>query len=137
MKLAREKATRGVEGGAKASGQRWLQRRREKRNEIFQMAVLGPALSFLDETDSGLDIDALRIVSEGVGIAKPGPKYDCDHSLPATVGPHRSGSVHVLADGRIIKSGDQSGFDAGGRDQPSSCGGSEAVMERFRGLSGL
>jgi len=80
----------------------------KKRNEIFQMAVLEPSLAILDETDSGLDIDALRIVSEGVQALRSPERsmivithYQrlLDHIVPDR--------VHVLADGRIIKSGDR------------------------------
>ena len=59
----------------------------KKRNEIFQMAMLEPKLAILDETDSGLDIDALRIVSEGVNATLvPG-----HHALPAFARLHRAG----------------------------------------------
>jgi Fe-S cluster assembly ATP-binding protein len=78
----------------------------KKRNEILQMAVLSPRLAFLDETDSGLDIDALRIVSDGVNALK---KKDnaivlvthYQRLLDYIVPDH----VHVLSQGRIIKSG--------------------------------
>ncbi len=78
----------------------------KKRNEIFQMAMLEPTLGILDETDSGLDIDALRIVSAGVNKLRGADKsfivvthYQrlLDHIVPDF--------VHVMADGRIIKSG--------------------------------
>jgi Fe-S cluster assembly ATP-binding protein len=79
----------------------------KKRNEIFQMAVLEPALAILDETDSGLDIDALRLVAEGVNRQR-GPERAMivvthyqrllEHIVPDF--------VHVLADGRIVASGD-------------------------------
>ena len=78
----------------------------KKRNEIFQMAVLEPKLAILDETDSGLDIDALRIVSEGVNALRS-PECSMlvithyqrllDHIVPDR--------VHVLMDGRIVRSG--------------------------------
>jgi Fe-S cluster assembly ATP-binding protein len=81
----------------------------KKRNEILQMAMLNPWLAVLDETDSGLDIDALRIVADGVNRLR-GPKnaqvvithYQrlLDYIVPDF--------VHVLHDGRIIKSGDKS-----------------------------
>nr|VFJ89252.1 MAG: Iron-regulated ABC transporter ATPase subunit SufC [Candidatus Kentron sp. H]VFJ97408.1 MAG: Iron-regulated ABC transporter ATPase subunit SufC [Candidatus Kentron sp. H] len=110
MKLAREKAklvkldpallkrsvNEGFSGGEK------------KRNEIFQMAMLEPKLAVLDETDSGLDIDALRIVSEGVNSLR-GPARAMvlvthyqrllDYIVPDF--------IHVLAQGRIVKSGDK------------------------------
>jgi Fe-S cluster assembly ATP-binding protein len=78
----------------------------KKRNEVLQMAVLRPTLSILDETDSGLDVDALRIVGEGVtALRKPDNSmlvithYQrlLDHIVPD--------KVHILADGRIVKSG--------------------------------
>ena len=80
----------------------------KKRNEIFQMAMLNPMLSILDETDSGLDIDALRIVANGVNKLKNEDNavmvithYQrlLDHIIPDF--------VHVLYDGRIVKSGDK------------------------------
>ncbi|MFM1768895.1 MAG: Iron-regulated transporter ATPase subunit SufC [Verrucomicrobiota bacterium] len=78
----------------------------KKRNEIFQMAVLEPKLSVLDETDSGLDIDALRIVSEGVNkLRRP------DNAALVITHYQRlltyivPDFVHVLWDGRIVKSG--------------------------------
>ena len=78
----------------------------KKRNEIFQMAVLEPRLAILDETDSGLDIDALRTVSEGVNRLR-GPERAIIlvthyQRLLNYVVPD---FVHVLADGRIVKSG--------------------------------
>ncbi len=80
----------------------------KKRNEIFQMAVLEPRLGILDETDSGLDIDALRIVAEGVNhLRDPGRAFllvTHYQRLLDYIVPDR---VHVLADGRIIKSGDR------------------------------
>ena len=78
----------------------------KKRNEIFQMAVLEPKLAILDETDSGLDIDALRIVSDGVNkLRSP------EHSQLVITHYQRllnyivPDFVHVLVDGRIVKSG--------------------------------
>jgi Fe-S cluster assembly ATP-binding protein len=78
----------------------------KKRNEIFHMAVLEPKMAILDETDSGLDIDALRIVSEGVNALR-GPERSfllithyqrlLDYIVPDF--------VHVLVDGRIVRSG--------------------------------
>jgi len=78
----------------------------KKRNEIFQMAVLEPRLAILDETDSGLDIDALKLVAHGVNLQR-GPERSMilvthyqrllDYIVPDF--------VHVLADGRIVKSG--------------------------------
>ena len=111
MKLAREKAklvelssdlikravNDGFSGGEK------------KRNEIFQMAMLEPKLAPLDETDSGLDIDALKVVSGGVNALRSPERamivithYQrlLDHIVPDV--------VHVLMDGRIVRSGDKS-----------------------------
>ena len=80
----------------------------KKRNEIFQMAMLEPRLAILDETDSGLDIDALRIVANGVNKLKSPENASIvithyqrllDYIIPDF--------VHVLYDGRIVKSGDK------------------------------
>lgn len=78
----------------------------KKRNEVLQMALLQPGLAILDETDSGLDIDALKVVAEGVNALR-GPKFSSlvithyqrllDHIVPD--------HVHVLAAGRIVRSG--------------------------------
>jgi Fe-S cluster assembly ATP-binding protein len=80
----------------------------KKRNEIFQMAVLEPKLAILDETDSGLDIDALRIVSDGVNKlrAKDRSQLVITHyqRLLNYIVPD---FVHVLADGRILRTGDR------------------------------
>jgi Fe-S cluster assembly ATP-binding protein len=80
----------------------------KKRNEILQMAVLDPKFCVLDETDSGLDIDALKIVADGVNALR-GPDRGMlvithyqrllDHIVPDR--------VHILADGKIVKSGDK------------------------------
>ena len=79
----------------------------KKKNEVFQMAVLEPKFCILDETDSGLDIDALRLVANGVNTMR-GPNRSMlvvthyqrllDYVIPDF--------VHVLVDGRIVKSGD-------------------------------
>jgi len=78
----------------------------KKRNEIFHMAVLDPTLAILDETDSGLDIDALRIVSEGVNSLRDGKRgfllITHYQRLLNYIVPDR---VHVLVDGKIIQSG--------------------------------
>jgi Fe-S cluster assembly ATP-binding protein len=80
----------------------------KKRNEILQMAVLSPRLSFLDETDSGLDIDALKIVAEGVNKLK-----NKDNAIVLVTHYQRlldyikPDFVHVLANGKIIKTGDR------------------------------
>jgi len=78
----------------------------KKRNEVLQMAMLRPKLAILDETDSGLDIDALKIVANGVNALR-GPAFSAlvithhqrllDHLVP--------NKVHVLAGGRIVRSG--------------------------------
>ena len=78
----------------------------KKRNEVLQMAILRPKLAILDETDSGLDIDALKIVADGVNALR-GPDFSAlvithhqrllDHLVP--------NRVHVLAHGRIVRSG--------------------------------
>jgi Fe-S cluster assembly ATP-binding protein len=78
----------------------------KKRNEVLQMAILRPKLAILDETDSGLDIDALKIVANGVNALR-GPHFSAvvithhqrllDHLVP--------NRVHVLAHGRIVRSG--------------------------------
>jgi Fe-S cluster assembly ATP-binding protein len=78
----------------------------KKRNEIFQMALLEPSLAILDETDSGLDIDALKVVSDGVNALRSPERaiivvthYQrlLDYIVPDF--------VHVLSGGRIVKSG--------------------------------
>ena len=78
----------------------------KKRNEVLQMAILRPKLAILDETDSGLDIDALKIVADGVNALR-GPDFSAvvithhqrllDHLVP--------NRVHVLAHGRIVRTG--------------------------------
>jgi Fe-S cluster assembly ATP-binding protein len=92
----------------------------KKRNEIFQMAVLDPKLAVLDETDSGLDIDALRVVANGVNTLRSEA-----HSVLVITHYQRllrylvPDYVHVLANGRIVKSGgkelaeelEQKGYD--------------------------
>src|SRR6186713_616356 len=81
----------------------------KKRNEIFQMAVLEPKLAILDETDSGLDIDALRIVANGVNAMR-----SADRAMVLVTHYQRlldyiePDYVHVLSDGRILRSGDKS-----------------------------
>jgi len=79
----------------------------KKRNEILQMAVLEPALAILDETDSGLDIDAMRIVATGVNQLMNPDKallvITHYQRLLDYIKPH---FVHVLADGKIVQSGD-------------------------------
>jgi Fe-S cluster assembly ATP-binding protein len=81
----------------------------KKRNEILQMAVLQPALAILDETDSGLDIDALRIVAEGVNALKrPDNATIVVTHYQRLLNYIVPDQVHVLAGGRIIRSGDKS-----------------------------
>ena len=98
-KLKNRSVNEGFSGGEK------------KRNEIFQMAMLDPKLSILDETDSGLDIDALKIVANGVNKLKNLHRKSItvvithyqrllDYIVPDF--------VHVLHEGKIIKSGDKS-----------------------------
>ena len=106
--LASRSVNEGFSGGEK------------KRNEIFQMAMLNPKLAVLDETDSGLDIDALRIVAKGVNTLKSAENASIvithyqrllDYIVPDF--------VHVLYDGRIVKTGskelaldlDEKGYD--------------------------
>ena len=81
----------------------------KKRNEVYQMAVLEPKLAVLDETDSGLDIDALKIVADGVNALRANDRafvlvthYQrlLDYIIPDV--------VHVLANGKVIKTGDKS-----------------------------
>ncbi len=91
-KLANRSVNEGFSGGEK------------KRNEIFQMAMLEPKLSILDETDSGLDVDALRIVAEGVNKLKT-PETSCIvithyQRLLEIIKPD---IIHVLYKGRIVK----------------------------------
>ncbi len=78
----------------------------KKRNEILQMAVLEPKLALLDETDSGLDIDALRIVASGVNALKrPDNAFVVVTHYQRLLNHIVPDFVHVLADGQIIKSG--------------------------------
>src|ERR1700744_6371421 len=80
----------------------------KKRNEIFQMAVLEPKLAILDETDSGLDIDALRIVAGGVNkLKRPDSGQLVITHYQRLLNFIVPDFVHVMADGRIIKSGDK------------------------------
>ena len=78
----------------------------KKRMEILQMALLGPRLGVLDETDSGLDIDALRIVSEGVNaLRSPERSFLVITHYQRLLDHIRPDVVHVMAKGRIVKSG--------------------------------
>jgi Fe-S cluster assembly ATP-binding protein len=96
-KLTNRSVNEGFSGGEK------------KRNEVFQMALLEPKLAVLDETDSGLDIDALRIVANGVNKLRNSENafivithYQrlLDYIVPDV--------VHVLCNGKIVKTGDKS-----------------------------
>jgi Fe-S cluster assembly ATP-binding protein len=81
----------------------------KKRNEILQMAVLEPKLALLDETDSGLDIDALRIVANGVNsLRSPGRAIVMVTHYQRLLDYITPDYVHVLAGGQIVKSGDKS-----------------------------
>ncbi len=91
-KLANRSVNEGFSGGEK------------KRNEIFQMAMLEPKLSILDETDSGLDIDALRIVAEGVNKLKtPETSYIVITHYQRLLDYIKPDIVHVLYQGKIVK----------------------------------
>lgn len=93
-KLMNRSVNEGFSGGEK------------KRNEIFQMAMLEPYLSILDETDSGLDIDALRVVAEGVNQLKsPETSVIVITHYKRLLEYIEPDFVHVLYDGQIIKSG--------------------------------
>ena len=91
-KLANRSVTEGFSGGEK------------KRNEIFQMAMLEPSLSILDETDSGLDIDALRIVADGVNkLKRPDTSTLVITHYQRLLDYIKPDIVHVLYNGRIVK----------------------------------
>ena len=93
-KLASRSVNEGVSGGEK------------KRNEIFQMAMLEPKLAILDETDSGLDIDALRIVAKGVNeLRSPENSTIVITHYQRLLDYIRPDFVHVLYKGRIVRSG--------------------------------
>lgn len=107
-KLANRSVNEGFSGGEK------------KRNEIFQMAMLEPALSILDETDSGLDVDALRIVAEGFNkLRTPQSSAIVITHYQRLLDYLKPDVVHVLIDGRIVKTGgpelaheiEEKGFD--------------------------
>ena len=92
--LVRRSVNEGYSGGEK------------KRNEILQLLLLNPKLALLDETDSGLDIDALRIVSEGVNTFKsPGNAIVLVTHYQRILNYITPDFVHVLLDGRIVRSG--------------------------------
>ncbi len=78
----------------------------KKRNEIFHMAVLEPKLAILDETDSGLDIDALKIVADGVNsLRSPERSFVVITHYQRLLNYIEPDFVHVLMDGRIVRSG--------------------------------
>lgn len=96
-KLLERAVNEGFSGGEK------------KRNEVFQMALLEPQLAILDETDSGLDIDALKVVADGVNAQRS------DNNAIIVITHYqrlldyiKPDIVHVLSDGRIVRSGDKS-----------------------------
>ena len=92
--LVRRSVNEGFSGGEK------------KRNEVLQMALLEPALSLLDETDSGLDIDALRIVADGVNrLRRPDNAAVVVTHYQRILNYITPDRVHVLVDGRIVRSG--------------------------------
>ena len=81
----------------------------KKRSEIFQMCMLEPTLGILDETDSGLDIDALKIVAEGVNsLRSPARSFVVITHYQRLLNYIVPDHVHVLADGRVARSGDKS-----------------------------
>lgn len=95
--LSKRAVNEGFSGGEK------------KRNEIFQMAMLDPTLSILDETDSGLDIDALRIVAEGVNrLHTPEKSTVVITHYQRLLNYIKPQFVHILINGSIVKSGDAS-----------------------------
>lgn len=97
QKLLSRSLNEGFSGGEK------------KRNEIFQMAMLDPKLAILDETDSGLDIDALKIVGQGLqSLRTQDNAYLIITHYPRLLEYIQPDYVHVLSGGKIIKSGDQS-----------------------------
>jgi Fe-S cluster assembly ATP-binding protein len=94
--LMRRSVNEGFSGGEK------------KRHEIFQLAMLEPKLAILDETDSGLDIDALKIVSKGVNaLRESGRSFLVITHYQRLLNYIVPDYVHVLVDGRIVKSGDK------------------------------
>jgi Fe-S cluster assembly ATP-binding protein len=108
MKLAREKCRlvdldteflkRGVNEGFSGG--------EKKRNEIMQMLMLEPKLCLLDETDSGLDIDALKVVADGINqLRSPERSFILITHYQRLLDYVQPDFVHVLADGKIVKSG--------------------------------
>jgi Fe-S cluster assembly ATP-binding protein len=101
MELDQKFLSRGVNEGFSGG--------EKKRNEIFQMAVLEPTLAILDETDSGLDIDALKVVANGVNQQRsPERAFLLITHYQRLLDYIKPDFVHVLADGKIIRSGDKS-----------------------------
>jgi Fe-S cluster assembly ATP-binding protein len=81
----------------------------KKRNEIFQMAVMDPILALMDETDSGLDIDALKVVSNGANsLRRPDKSILVVTHYQRLLNYIEPDYVHVMMDGRIVKTGDKS-----------------------------
>ena len=81
----------------------------KKKQEILQMSMLSPKMAILDETDSGLDIDALRIVSEGVNkLRSKENSFLVITHYQRLLNYIKPDFVHIIADGRIVKSGDYS-----------------------------
>ena len=106
--LTRRSVNEGFSGGEK------------KRNEIFQMAMLEPTLTILDETDSGLDVDALRIVADGFNkLRTPQTSAICITHYQRMLDYLKPDVVHVMMNGRIVKTAgpelaykiEQQGFD--------------------------
>ena len=96
QELVRRSVNEGFSGGEK------------KRNEILQMAMLEPSLAILDETDSGLDIDALRAVAEGINaLRSPDRAIILVTHYQRLLDYVEPDHVHVLSDGRIARSGDK------------------------------
>ena len=78
----------------------------KKRNEILQMAVLEPKMCILDETDSGLDVDAMRLVADGVNALRDeGRAFLVITHYQRLLDHIRPDVVHIMADGRIVKTG--------------------------------
>jgi Fe-S cluster assembly ATP-binding protein len=130
LKLVREKAAlmqmdesflnRGVNEGFSGG--------EKKRNEIFQMTVLEPELAVLDETDSGLDIDALKVVANGVnGMRSPERSFVLVTHYQRLLDYIQPDYVHVLADGRIVRTGDK------GLAEQLESGGYDGVLAQAAG----
>ncbi len=101
MEIEQQFLSRGVNEGFSGG--------EKKRNEIFQMAVLEPSLAILDETDSGLDIDALKVVANGVNQQRDGKRtFLLITHYQRLLDYIEPDFVHVLANGKIIRSGDKS-----------------------------